>query len=59
MKEPSTEKTVDSQKPGARSTKTDGESAAIAAMPQPHRAMGERLHAIIKANAPDLSPRTW
>jgi uncharacterized protein YdhG (YjbR/CyaY superfamily) len=42
--------------------KTDGESvvlAAIAAMEVPYRAMGERLHAIIKANAPALSPRLW
>ncbi len=33
--------------------------AAIAAMPEPDRAMGERLHAIIKANAPTLAPKTW
>lgn len=33
--------------------------AAIAAMPEPYRAMGERLHAIIKASAPALSPKTW
>lgn len=42
--------------------KADGESAvlaAIAAMPEPDRAIGERIHAIIKANAPVLSPRTW
>ena len=42
--------------------KADGESAvlaAIAAMPGPDRAIGERLHAIIKANAPALSPRLW
>ena len=42
--------------------KADGESAVlatIAAMPGPYRAMGERLHAIIKANAPALSPRLW
>src|SRR5919109_1331905 len=42
--------------------KVDGESAVlakIAAMPQPDRAMGERLHAIIKASAPVLSPKTW
>jgi hypothetical protein len=40
----------------------DGEGAAlasIAAMPEPYRVMGERLHAIIKANGPNLSPRTW
>ncbi len=33
--------------------------AAIAAMPQPDRAMAERLHAIITASAPALAPRTW
>ena len=33
--------------------------AKIAEMPQPDRAMAERLHAIIKASAPDLSPKTW
>jgi uncharacterized protein YdhG (YjbR/CyaY superfamily) len=47
---------------GARADKADGESevlAKIAVMPQPDRAMAERLHAIIKASAPALSPRTW
>jgi uncharacterized protein YdhG (YjbR/CyaY superfamily) len=47
---------------GGRSDKADGESAVlakIAALPQPDRGMGERLHAIIKANAPALSPKTW
>jgi uncharacterized protein YdhG (YjbR/CyaY superfamily) len=40
----------------------DGESdvlAKIAEMPTADRAMAERLHAIIKASAPALSPRTW
>ncbi len=40
----------------------DGESAVlgkIADMPQPDRAMAERLHAIVKASAPSLSPKTW
>ena len=49
-------------RPGPRADKADGESAVlakIAALPQPDRAMGERLHAIIKANAPALSPKTW
>lgn len=39
-----------------------GESAVLAAitkMIKPYRAMGVRLHAIIKAAAPDLSPQTW
>ena len=42
--------------------KADGESdvlAKIAEMPEPDRVMAERLHALIKASAPDLSPRTW
>ena len=33
--------------------------ARIAEMPQPDRAMAERLHAIVSASAPALSPRTW
>jgi uncharacterized protein YdhG (YjbR/CyaY superfamily) len=47
---------------GPRAGKADGESnllAKIAEMPEPDRVMAERLHAIIKATAPDLSPRTW
>jgi uncharacterized protein YdhG (YjbR/CyaY superfamily) len=42
--------------------KTDGESdvlAKVAAMNEPDRSMAERLHELIKANAPGLSPRTW
>ncbi len=33
--------------------------AKIAAMPEPDRALGKRLHAIIQASAPALSPRLW
>ncbi len=33
--------------------------AAIAKMPEPDRSLGKRLHGLIKASAPDLSPRTW
>jgi uncharacterized protein YdhG (YjbR/CyaY superfamily) len=33
--------------------------AAIAEMPTRDRAMGKRLHAIVKASAPDLAPKTW
>jgi uncharacterized protein YdhG (YjbR/CyaY superfamily) len=33
--------------------------AAIAAMPAPYNSMGERLHSIIRANGPVLTPRTW
>jgi uncharacterized protein YdhG (YjbR/CyaY superfamily) len=45
-----------------RAGKGDGEQdvlAKIAEMPQPDRAMAERIHAIVKASAPALSPRTW
>jgi uncharacterized protein YdhG (YjbR/CyaY superfamily) len=47
---------------GPRAGKADGEGdvlAKIAEMPQPDRAMAKRLHAIIKASAPALSPKTW
>ncbi len=46
----------------ANKDKAAGESAVlakIAAMPEPDRAIGKRLHAIIKASAPALSPKTW
>jgi uncharacterized protein YdhG (YjbR/CyaY superfamily) len=46
----------------ARAAKGDGESdvlAKIAAMREPDRAIAQRLHALIKASAPGLSPRTW
>jgi uncharacterized protein YdhG (YjbR/CyaY superfamily) len=45
-----------------KADKADGESAVLAKigeMQAPDRALGERLHAIIKANAPALSPRLW
>jgi len=47
---------------GPRAAKADGESdvlAKIAEMPEPDRALGDRVHAIITASAPALSPRTW
>src|SRR6059036_2609066 len=47
---------------GPRAGKAGGESdvlAKIAEMPGPDRAMAERLHAIIKASVPALSPKTW
>jgi hypothetical protein len=47
---------------GPRADKADGESAVlakIAEMPEPDRAMGERLHTVIKASAPTLSSRLW
>jgi uncharacterized protein YdhG (YjbR/CyaY superfamily) len=47
---------------GPRAGNAAGESDVlekIAEMPEPDRAMAERLHALIKASAPALSPRTW
>jgi len=44
------------------SKKADGEAnvlAKIAEMSEPDRAMATRLHALMKASAPDLSPQTW
>jgi uncharacterized protein YdhG (YjbR/CyaY superfamily) len=46
----------------AEAEKADGESALlakIAEMPEPDRAKAERIHAIVKASAPTLSPKTW
>jgi uncharacterized protein YdhG (YjbR/CyaY superfamily) len=46
----------------SRGAKSDGESDVlekIAEMPEPDRAIAERLHAIIKASAPELEPKTW
>jgi uncharacterized protein YdhG (YjbR/CyaY superfamily) len=46
----------------ANKDRAEGESAVlakIAEMPEPDRAMARRLHAIIKASAPALSPKTW
>ena len=45
-----------------KSNEADGESdllAKIEEMTEPDRGMAERIHAIIKANAPSLSPKTW
>ncbi|HET7677247.1 MAG TPA: DUF1801 domain-containing protein [Candidatus Limnocylindrales bacterium] len=46
----------------ARAGKADGEGdllAKIAELPQPDRALAERIHAIVRGAAPDLAPRTW
>ncbi len=46
----------------AEALKADGESALLAKlaeMPKADRAIGERIHAIVKASAPDLTPKTW
>jgi uncharacterized protein YdhG (YjbR/CyaY superfamily) len=47
---------------GSRAKEADGEAevlAKIAEMPEPDRAMAERLHALVETSAPGLSPRTW
>ena len=49
-------------KAAGRAAKPDEESAVLAKlaeMPKPDRVLGERLHALIKAAAPDLAPRLW
>jgi uncharacterized protein YdhG (YjbR/CyaY superfamily) len=53
---------VKAERRGRRGGKADGEAdvlAKIAEMPERDRAMAERVHAIVKASAADLSPRTW
>jgi uncharacterized protein YdhG (YjbR/CyaY superfamily) len=45
-----------------KAAKADGESAVLAKlaeMPEPDRVLGERLHAVIRASAPTLSPKLW
>ena len=62
MKKPAKPTTPGPQKPDPHADTSDGESAVlamIAAMPEPDRVVAERLHAIIKASAPVLSPRLW
>src|SRR6266487_4477993 len=63
MKERAQELRADARRgPRAKKDKADGEGDVlekIAAMQEPDRAMAKRLHAIIKASAPALSPRTW
>ena len=47
---------------GRKGGKEDGEAdvlAKIAEMPQPDRHLAERIHAIVKASAPALAPKTW
>jgi hypothetical protein len=61
MKERARELTAAARR-SPRAKKAAGESdvlAKIAEMPEPDRAMATRLHAIVKASAPALSPRTW
>src|SRR5437764_651636 len=63
MKDRVQERKADARRgPRAKTGKADGEGdvlAKIAAMREPDREMAKRLHEIVKASAPDLSPRTW
>ncbi len=62
MKKTTKPATPGQQNPDPHADTADGESAVlakIAEMPEPDRVIGERLHEIIKANAPVLSPRLW
>ncbi len=62
MKERARELKAEARRGRRATKKADGESdvlAKIAEMPEPDRAMATRLHALIKANAPGLSPKTW
>ena len=59
LKETMRERKAAARRGGA---KADGEAdvlAKIAEMPEPDRSMAERIHAVVKAAAPDLAPRTW
>jgi uncharacterized protein YdhG (YjbR/CyaY superfamily) len=61
MKERAQELKADARR-GTKGDKADGESdvlAKIEAMPEPDRTMATRLHEIIRASAPALSPKTW
>jgi uncharacterized protein YdhG (YjbR/CyaY superfamily) len=61
MKERAREAKAEARR-GKVARKADGESdvlAKIAEMPEPDRVMAERIHAIVKASAPDLTPKTW
>jgi uncharacterized protein YdhG (YjbR/CyaY superfamily) len=62
MKEHAKELKVEARRQQAKKDEADGESdvlAKIAELPEPERAMAMRLHEIIKASAPGLSPKTW
>ena len=62
MMKTSEEKSAPARPKPQKRPKVDGDAAvreAIAAMPPPYDAMGQRLHAIVAANAPSLTPKTW
>lgn len=62
MKKTDERRTTARSKTAASGAGSGGEAAvlsAIARMPEPYRSMGTRLHEIIRAGAPALSPRLW
>jgi uncharacterized protein YdhG (YjbR/CyaY superfamily) len=61
MRERAKEMKAEARRAGKAGKADDEEAvlAKIAAMPSPDRAMAERLHAIVKASAPELSPKLW
>jgi uncharacterized protein YdhG (YjbR/CyaY superfamily) len=62
MKERARELKAEARANKKKAEKAEGESdllAKIAEMQEPDRAMAERLHEIVKASAPALSPKTW
>jgi uncharacterized protein YdhG (YjbR/CyaY superfamily) len=62
MKKTANPTTPGQQKPAPHTATTEGETAVlatIAAMPEPDRVIAERLHEIIRASAPVLTPKLW
>jgi uncharacterized protein YdhG (YjbR/CyaY superfamily) len=62
MKERAAELKAESRRGSKADREAGGEAdvlAAIAAMPNADRVIGERVHILVKEAAPDLSPRTW
>ena len=62
LKEHVQELKAEAQRGRGKKAKAESEAdvlAKIAEMPAPDRAMAERIHAIVKETAPELSPRTW
>jgi uncharacterized protein YdhG (YjbR/CyaY superfamily) len=59
MKERAKELRAEARASKDRETGEDEVLAKIAEMPEADRAIAERIHQIVKANAPELSPRTW
>jgi uncharacterized protein YdhG (YjbR/CyaY superfamily) len=59
MKERAKELKAESRASKNRAAGESAVLATIAEMPQPDRTLGERIHAIVKANAPALSPKLW